>query len=205
MNRSLLLGVLALSLSSAAVAADKKKPPEPDSAVDAFFDAPATPKKSSMDALQDAAKGVATTEKKGLQAKDAVINDEIVVKVYSAFAAEKIVMDKKLGCQPARGMTKLTFFTFDEVPSEGVPMSLCINLESKAGREVAMTISIVDPRNSRVVKAEDIVDFRNKNGRVDHVVDFPAPFFKLAGPYQYLVEMDGKEVARLPLFDVRVE
>jgi hypothetical protein len=194
-----------VSLSSSAMAPDKKKPAQPHSAVDAFFDAPTTPKNSSIDAQQNAPKGVATTEKKGLEAKAAIIADEIVVKVHSAFAAEQIVIDKKLGCQPARGMTKLAFFTFDEVPSEGVPMSLCINLESKAGREVAMTISIVDPRNSRVVKAEDVVDFRNKNGRVDHIVDFPAPFFKLAGPYQYLVEMDGKEVARLPLFDVRVE
>ena len=211
MKRSLLLA-LSVVIAAGAASADeprgkkKKDAPAADSAVDAFFGSePTTPKKSSLDALQDASKGVAATEKKGLQAKDAVVDDDTNITVHGAFAAEKIIIDKKIGCQPAKGLTKLSYFAFDEVPSEGVPMAVCITLSSKAGREMAMTISIVDPRKSRVAKAESVVDFRGRPGKVDHIVDFSAPYFKIAGPYKYVVEMDGKEVARLPLFDVRVE
>ncbi len=209
MVRSLLLTLAVLIAAQAAFAEDKgKKPATPapaDSAVDAFFDTPTTPKKSNLDALKSAAEGVAATEKKGLEAKDAVVQNDTKITLHAVFAAEKIVNDKKLGCQPAKNMTKLTFFTFDEVPSEGVPIEVCLTLSSKAGREMAMTISIVDPRNSRVGRAEDVVDFRGRAGKVDHIIDFPAPFFKVAGVYHYLVEVDGKEVARLPLFEVRVE
>jgi len=207
MNRPLLFAlsvVIAAAAAHAEAPKDKKKG-APDKAVDAFFDEPATPKKSSLDALQDATKGVAASEKKGLQAKDAVVDDDARITIHGAFAAEKIVIDKKLGCQPQRGLTKLSYFAFDEVPAEGVPMAVCITLSSAAGREMAMTISIVDPRKSRVAKAESVVDFRGRGTKVDHIVDFAAPFFKIAGPYQYVVEMDGKEIARLPLFDVRVE
>ena len=207
--RSLLL-TMSVVVAAAAVHAeepkDKKKKAAPDGAVDAFFGSePTTPKKSSLDALQDASRGVAATEKKGLQAKDAVVGDNAKITIHGAFAAEKIVIDKKLGCQPQRGLTKLSYFAFDEIPAEGVPMAVCITLSSSAGREMAMTISIVDPRKSRVAKAESIVDFRGRGTKVDHIVDFSAPFFKIAGTYQYVVEMDGKEIARLPIFDVRVE
>ena len=77
--------------------------------------------------------------------------------------------------------------------------------QSESAPADVLSVAIVDPRNARVVKAEDVVDFAGRTGRVDHVLDFPAPVFKVAGPYQYLIEMDGKEVARLPIFDVRVE
>ena len=149
---------------------------------------------------------MAHTKKKGLAPKTAVVDDEAKVQFYSAFAAEKIVIDKKLGCQVAgRDKKKLTYFAFDEVPAEGVPFSVCLTMQSKAGREMAMSVAIVDPRNARVVKAEDVVDFRGRTQRMDHILDFPAPIFKLVGPYQYVVELDGKEVARLPIFDVKID
>jgi len=198
----------ALTLMAASARADDKKPKsdKKDSAVDAFFDEPTTPKKNAMDALQKAAGDVAQKEKKELAPKTAVIDDEAKVQFFQVFAAEKMVMDKKLGCQPAgRDKKKLTFFAFDEVPAEGVPMSVCLTMQSKSGRQMAISVAIVDPRNARVAKAEDVVDFSGRAGRIDHVLDFPAPVFKVVGPYQYLVEMDGKEVARLPIFDVRIE
>ena len=146
------------------------------------------------------------TEKKDLAPKAAVVDDDAKVQFFQVFAAEKMVIDKKLGCQPAgRDKKKLTFFSFDEVPAEGVPMSVCVTMQSKSGREMAISVAIVDPRNARVARADDVVDFRSRAGRIDHVLDFPAPIFKVAGPYLYLIEMDGKEVARLPIFDVRVE
>lgn len=210
MVRSLLLTLAVVVAAQTAHADDKKAPAKPaapaDSAVDAFFGDTSSAKKNNLDALKSAAEGVAVSGKKGLEAKAAVIDEDTKVNVHAAFAAEKIVIDKKMGCQPAKNMKKITFFAFDEVPSEGVPIEVCITLSSKAGREMALSVSIVDPRNSRVVRVnDDVIDFRGRTGKVDHIIDFPAPFFKVAGPYQYLVEMDGKEVARLPLFDVRVE
>jgi hypothetical protein len=209
--------VAACALSFAAHADDKDPPKKDgagakedakgDSAVDAFFDDPGTvKKKSNLDALHEAAKDMAHTKKKGLAPKAAVVDDEAKVQFFSAFAAQKIVIDKKLGCQVAgRDKKKLTYFAFDEVPAEGVPFSVCLTMQSKAGREMAMSVSIVDPRNSRVVKAEDVVDFRGRTQRMDHILDFPAPVFKLVGPYQYVVELDGKEVARLPIFEVKID
>jgi hypothetical protein len=209
LHRLLRLGVLGLgvTLATSAAADDKgKKGKKPDAAVDAFFDEPTTPKKSSLDALTEASKGVVNKEQKTLAPKTTTIDDEAKIQFFSVFAAERIVMDKKLGCQPAGPeKKKLTYFSFDEVPAEGVPMSVCLTMQSKVGRSMAISVAIVDPRNARVVKAEDVVDFAGRTGRVDHVLDFPAPVFKVAGPYQYLIEMDGKEVARLPIFDVRVE
>jgi hypothetical protein len=198
---------LSLCLAGSAMADDKgTKDKKPDAAVDAFFDEPTTPKKSSLDALTEASKAVVVKEQKSLAPKSTTVDDEAKIQFFSVFAAEKIVMDKKLGCQPAgRDKKKLTYFSFSEVPAEGVPLSVCLTMQSKVGRSMAISVAIVDPRNARVVKAEDVVDFSGRTGRIDHVLDFPAPIFKLAGPYQYLVEMDGKEVARLPIFDVRVE
>lgn len=206
----LVIAASVLVVAGAASADDKKdgkKDSKSDSAVDAFFDAPSDTKKSSgIDALEAAANGVAHSKKKGLAPKTAVVDDEAKVQFYSVFVAEKIVIDKKLGCQVAgRDKKKLTFFAFDEVPAEGVPFSVCLTMQSKAGREMAMSVSIVDPRNSRVAKAEDVVDFRGRTQRLDHILDFPAPVFKLVGPYQYVIELDGKEVARLPIFDVKIE
>ena len=209
-NRPLGVAMMALALTLAAASAradDKQsKSSKKDSAVDAFFDEPTTPKKNAMDALQKAASDVVHTEKKDLAPKAAVVDDDAKVQFFQVFAAEKMVIDKKLGCQPAgRDKKKLTFFSFDEVPAEGVPMSVCVTMQSKSGREMAISVAIVDPRNARVARADDVVDFRSRAGRIDHVLDFPAPIFKVAGPYLYLIEMDGKEVARLPIFDVRVE
>ena len=209
-NRPLGVAMVAVALTLAAASANaddkQSKSTKKDSAVDAFFDEPTTPKKNAMDALQKAAGDVVRTEKKDLAPKAAVVDDDAKVQFFQVFAAEKMVIDKKLGCQPAgRDKKKLTFFSFDEVPAEGVPMSVCVTMQSKSGREMAISVAIVDPRNARVARADDVVDFRSRAGRIDHVLDFPAPIFKVAGPYLYLIEMDGKEVARLPIFDVRVE
>lgn len=201
------LFALLFALPSAADDKDtkKKKPAAADASVDAFFDAPTTPK-SSMDALNKATEGMAHKEKKdGIAPKVAESNEDAPVNLHAAFAAQKIVMDKKLGCQPGgKDKKKLTFFTFDDLPQAGVPIEVCVTVSSKAGREMSMSVAIVDPRNARIVKAEDVIDFRARTSRMDHVLEFPAPMFKVAGQYFYVVELDGKEVGRLPLFEVKV-
>ncbi|MDP2339332.1 MAG: hypothetical protein Q8O67_00120 [Deltaproteobacteria bacterium] len=201
-----LVVVMAALVALPALAADKKKP-KADADVDAFFDPPKDSKKAtSLDDLNKASSGMGTKEKKdGMAPKGGVVDDEAPVNLHAVFAAQKIVMDKKLGCQPAgRDKKKLTFFTFDELPQAGVPFDVCVTVSSKVGREMSMSVAVIDARNARVVKAEDVIDFRGRAGRMDHVLEFPAPMFKMAGPYQYLIELDGKEVGRLPLFEVKV-
>lgn len=187
--------------------ADDKKDKKADASVDAFFDDPKPKTKpTSMDDLNKASAGMANKEKKdGMAPKTAESNEDAPVNLHAVFAAQKIVMDKKLGCQPGgRDKKKLTFFTFDELPEAGVPLEVCVTISSKAGREMSMSVAIVDPRNARVVKAEDVIDFRGRTTRMDHVLEFPAPLFKVPGQYNYVVELDGKEVGRLPLFEVKV-
>lgn len=192
---------------NAAAADDTAAPPKkPDPAVDAFFDTPPTPKKSSLDALTKATKDVVSREEKVLEPKTTAIADDVVVKVVSVFAAEKIVIDKKLGCQPAGpDKKKVTYVVADEFPYEGVPLSVCVSMQSAVGRTVTFSVAIIDARRTRIAKAEGVVDFTGRADRVDFVSDFAGPIFRMAGPHQYVIEVDGKEVARLPLFDVRVE
>lgn len=208
MIRSLLALAAAVALvATPSLADDKdKKKPKADASVDAFFDTPKTTTSTSMDALNKATAGVANkATKDGMAPKVADSNEEAGVTLYGAFAAQKIVMDKKLGCQPGgKDKKKLTFFDFDDLPQAGVPFEVCLTLASKAGREMSMSVAIVDPRNARIVKAEDVVDFRGRSTRMDHVLEFPAPLFKVAGAYSYVVELDGKEVGRLPLFEVKI-
>jgi len=128
------------------------------------------------------------------------------VQLLKVFAAERINQDKKLGCQPGgRDKKKLVDWTFDEVPAKAnVGFEVCLTLTSKAGREMNMNVAIVDARNQRVAKASDVIDFRSRP-KIDHVLEFPPPVFKGAGQHFYVVDLDGKEVGRLPLFVVNLE
>jgi hypothetical protein len=208
MNRVLPAVVAALALvAGPALADDKKAKPKADADVDAFFsDTPAT-KKSTVEDLTKASAGVAhKSPTAGMAPKAAEVNDDAPVQLHAVFAAQKIVMDKKLGCQPGgKDKKKVTFWTFDDLPETGVPFEVCVTLSSKAGREMSMSVSIVDPRNARIVRGEDVIDFRGRTTRMDHVLEFPAPQFKVAGQYAYVVELDGKEVGRLPIFEVKIE
>ena len=206
--RSFLIIIAATVLASASVAAaeDEKPKTTDDGKFDNLFDAPS--KGSSMDALHKAASEVGVKESKAgdLAPKAAAADEEAPVKLHSVFAAEKIVMDKKLGCQaggPAK--KKVVEWTFNGLPVQAVPFDVCLTLSSKAGREMSMSVAVVDARNNRLVKAEDVVDFRGRGGRVDHVLGFPAPTFKTPGQHFYVIELDGKEAGRLPIFNVKVD
>lgn len=196
---------LVVGLMAQPAAAGEKKAKKEDVSVDSFFGAPLE-KKSGDDDLKKAAAGLGAKDKvDALAPKTGSVDDEAEVKLHAVFAAEVIVIDKKLGCQPGgKRRERVTYWAFDDLPETGVPFQVCLNLSSKAGRQMSMTVSIVDPRNSRIVRSDDVIDFSGRTGRIDHVIEFPSTTFKTPGPYQYLVEMDGKEVGRLPIFEVRV-
>ena len=200
-----LIVVMALTLCASSSAEEKKKAPPPANNFDDLFGAP--PPKTNLDAMKKATDGMgAKTSADGLAAKVGTIeNGDAAVQLLNVFAAEHINQDKKLGCQPAgRDKKRVVEWSFDELPQKGQPFEVCLTLASKAGREMNMSIAIVDARNQRVAKAEDVIDFRGRS-KVDHVLEYPAPMFKLPGQYFYVVDLDGKEAGRMPIFTVKVE
>lgn len=198
---ALALAFVLVSLPS--LAEDKKKK---DPNFDDLFGAPPAKGSGNLDAMKKATEGVTTkTGSTGLQSKVGTIDNEAGVQLLNAFAAEVITQDKKLGCQAGgRDKKKIGFWSFDETPAKGSPFEVCLTLASKSGREMNMSVQIVDSRNQRVAKAEDVIDFRGRP-KIDHVLAYPAPLFKLPGQYFYVVDLDGKEAGRLPLFVVNVE
>lgn len=183
---------------------DKKKGADPGN-FDDLFGAP--PPKNNLEEMKKATEGVGNkTGSGGLAPKEDEIDPNASVQLLKVFAAEKIHQDKKLGCQPGgRDKKKLVDWTFDEVPAKAnVGFEVCLTLASKAGREMNMNVSIVDARNQRIAKASDVIDFRGRP-KIDHVLEYPPPVFKNAGQHFYVVDLDGKEVGRLPLFVVSLE
>jgi hypothetical protein len=195
--RALLLSVIVLAVP--AVADDKGKSKDQAQNFDDLFGAP--PPKANLDAMKKATEGMnSASGGDGLAPKVGTIDNEASVLLLSVFAAEVITQDKKLGCQPGgRDKKRVVEWTFDEVPAKGLPFEVCLTMASKAGREMNMSVAIVDARNQRVARAEDVIDFRGRP-KLDHVIAYPAPLFKLAGPHFYVVDLDGKEVGRLPIF-----
>lgn len=192
-----------LLLALPALGEEKKKK---DPNFDDLFGAPPAKGSGSLDAMKKATEGVntKTSSGTGLDAKVGTIDNEAGVQLLNVFAAEVVTQDKKLGCQAGgRDKKKIAYWTFDETPAKGAPFEVCLTLASKAGREMNMSVAIVDTRNQRVAKAEDVIDFRGRP-KIDHVLAYPAPNFKLPGQYFYVVDLDGKEVGRLPIFVVNV-
>jgi hypothetical protein len=190
----------ALSLVASSAAADGKKA-EPS--VDDLFGTP--PASSSIDKLKKAAdKDKSATNGNALAPKETSIDEAATVILHAAFAAEKIAIDKKLGCQPVgKNKKKILEWTFNEVPQTGVPFSVCLTIQSKIGRQMTMSVAVVDPRNNKIVRGEDTIDFSGRAMKIDHILDYPVPMFSIPGEYTYVVTLDGKEVGRLPLFVVK--
>jgi hypothetical protein len=204
MRRVSLLLAAAL-VAAPALADDKKKSKDQGNFDDLFGAPPAAP--SGVDAMKKATEGVgAKTVGDGLAPKVGSVDNDAGVTFLNVFAAEKIITDKKLGCQPGgRSKTKVSNWSFDEIPAKANQgFEVCLTMHSKAGREMNMSVAIVDTRNQKVAKAEDVVDFRGRV-KIDHVLEYPAPLFKSAGQYFYVIDLDGKEVARMPLFAVKLD
>ena len=204
--------VIALVLTAAlfslpALADDKKKPPPANNGgnFDDLFGKPAAP--SGLDAMKKATDGMGakTSKDSSLGAKLNDVSDDTSVVLLNVFAAEKITTDKVKGCQPGgASKKKVVEWDFNEVPAKGKNFEVCLTMSSKAGREMNMHIAIVDTRNVRVANADDVVDFRGRS-KIDHVLEYPAPTFKQAGQYFYVVDLDGKEVGRMPIFVVKID
>jgi hypothetical protein len=198
--------VIALAVAATPALAEDKKKKDSGVNIDDLFGAPPA-KGGNLDAMKKATEGMGNkTGATGLAPKVDAVDSDAGVTFTNVFAAEKINEDKKLGCQPAgRDKKKVVEWTFDEVPAKAAQgFEVCLTMTSKAGREMNMSVSIVDSRNQKVAKAEDVVDFRGRT-KIDHVLEYPAPTFKMVGPYFYVVDLDGKEAGRLPLFVVKVD
>lgn len=199
-----LLAALMVTSAAAEEKKDKKKGADPGN-FDDLFGTP--PPKNNLDEMKKATEGVGNKAGSGgLAPKEDAADPNAGVQLLKVFAAEKITQDKKLGCQPGgRDKKKIVDWTFDEVPAKAnVGFEVCLTLASAAGREMNMNVAIVDSRNQRVAKASDVIDFRGRP-KIDHVLEYPAPVFKNAGQHFYVVDLDGKEVGRLPIFVVNLE
>lgn len=199
-----LLAALMVTSAAAEEKKDKGKGADPGN-FDDLFGTP--PPKNNLDEMKKATEGVGNkTGSGGLAPKEDAADPNAGVQLLKVFAAEKITQDKKLGCQPGgRDKKKIADWTFDEVPAKAnVGFEVCLTLASAAGREMNMNVAIVDSRNQRVAKASDVIDFRGRP-KIDHVLEYPAPVFKNAGQHFYVVDLDGKEVGRLPIFVVNLE
>lgn len=208
MNR-LVVSSLVVALAAGSAFAQDKKKKKSDAKVDALFGDTGPSKPSAMDDLKKATDGMSASGKtdQGIAPKANVVDENAPIQVIKAFAAAKIVSDPKLGCQPAgrpgsQEKQKLVEFLYDEVPVKGPAFEVCVTLNSKAGREVRMSVAVVDPRGAKIAKAEDVVSFANAQ-RLDHVLEFPAVTFKNAGQHFYVVDIEGKEAGRVPLFMVK--
>jgi hypothetical protein len=200
--RSTILSVFcALALCLPAAAQDKDKGGGFD---DLFGDSLSGAKKGGMDDLKDAASGAGAKKRgSGLVPKGRSSAGESGVQFLEAFIAERIVITKKEGCIPAgRGRVKLKYFEFNELPQASPPVSICLKMSSRMGREVKLDLTIVNARKQRVARASSVVSFTGVR-RQDHVLDFPAMNFQNHGEYFVMVDIDGKHAAKLPLFNVR--
>jgi hypothetical protein len=197
------LGV-AFLFAGAANADDKKKKDDKGATNfdDLFGSAPQKP--SSLDAMKKASDGVGakTGSNNGLAAKTGTVDDNAAVTLMNVFAAEHILHDDKKGCQ-SKDKIKIAEWTFDDTPARGKPFEVCLTVASQIGREVRIDTAVVDSRNGRIATGSgDMLNFSGHT-KVDSILAFPAPMFNMPGQYFYVVDVDGKEAGRLPLFVVK--
>lgn len=192
----------ALALASTAGADEKKKGDDPFA--DLFGDSLKSDKKQEdLKAVTGQVK--ADTSTGGLKVKEVESKGGDKIELVRVFAAQKIRIHPKRGCEPAdRQKTRVRELTFNEVPITGPAYAVCLTMRSGLSRPVRMTTFIVDPRKKKIGRAETSIDFRGKP-QVDHVMEFPALRYDLPGKYEYWVEVEGKKVGGLYLLDVIVD
>jgi hypothetical protein len=156
--------------------------------------------------LRDITKGIG--EKKaatGLTPKADAVDENAKVELARVFAAKRIRIHKDRGCEPADAeRTRISDITVDALPARVQAFSVCLTLNSRAGREMRVATAVVDAKNRKVARAESVVSFRGKPV-IDHVMEFPPVELKESGTYSYAIDVEGKEAGRLPLFLVKVE
>lgn len=177
--------------------------PARDPALDALFGDALKPS-GDLGELKKATEGLeGGTDADGLRPKTEILDLDAKVSFLEAFAAKRIVLSRKEGCIPAGyERKKVTFIEVLELPAKTPAFSLCLKMRSKVGRPMRLTAAIVDVRNRRVAKAEGVADFTGKP-RLDYIFDFSPVGLTLPGPYQVVVDLEGKPAARLALFEVK--
>ncbi len=172
---------------------------------DLFGDSLSGSKKNRMDDLEEAAGNVkAGGHSDALLPKAKSNTGTGGVDFLDQFVAERIQVTKKEGCIPAEpDRIRLTYLEYYEVPAKSPKLSLCLKMSSRVNRQVRITATIVNPRLKRVARAESVVSFAGTQ-RADHVLDYPEMNLDMTGKYLLMVDIDGKPVAKLPLFDVRL-
>lgn len=196
-------GATALSVSTAVLAADKKKT-EKDEASD-FLNSlgPADTKGPGMSDLQNATKNVGPSSQgasEDLKVKTAEIKGDGKVKVVKAFASKTIVIQNNKCVARA---PKVEFFDATDFPFHADKFNICTELEGGAGRAMKMSVQITTGRGKIVGNAEnEIADFTGKT-KIDHIIDFEPLTFPESGTYRLMVDIEGERIANIPLFDVR--
>lgn len=200
--RALLASALFVSLPALASPDEKKGG---DAFGDLFGDSLSGAKQNKLGELEQAAGEVKTNAQgDALQPKGKTDTGNEGVEFLDQFVAERVQITKKEGCIPAEPQrVRVTYLEYLEFPAKSPKLSLCLKMSSRVNRQVRLTATIVNPRLKRVGRAESVVSFAGAT-RTDHVLDYPELHLDMAGPYQLLIDIDGKPAAKLPLFDVRV-
>lgn len=205
------IGVFACIFVSAAGMAEEKKNKPPPKSDDPFGDLfggseTAPSDSNALDEIRKASQEIKRGKKESVLApKESELDQEINIALKDVFAAQRIVIHPKRGCEPAgRKKVKITTLTFDTLPAQGPPLVVCLTLESTAGREVRISTSIVGPRRKKISRAESTINFRNLK-KVDHVMEYPPSQISKPGLYEYVVDIEGKTLGRLSLFSVVID
>lgn len=119
------------------------------------------------------------------------------------FAAQRVLLSTQKGCISAlpNGET-IGFVELRKLPDTSQAFAVCMRVKSQIGRWMNLAVAIVDPKNRRVARAKGNIDFSASTER-DHALQFPPVPFRMYGAHHLVLDLDGKEVGRLPLLDVR--
>lgn len=195
-------GATTLSISTLALAADKKKG-EKDEASDFLNALGPAEKGPGMSDLHNATKNVGPSSQgtsEDLKVKTNEVKGDGKVKVVRAFASKSIIVQNNKCVARA---PKVEYFDATDFPFHADKFNICTELEGGAGRAMKMSVQITTGRGKIVGNAEnEIADFTGKT-KIDHIIDFEPLTFPEAGTYRLMVDIEGERVANIPLFDVR--
>ena len=122
-----------------------------------------------------------------------------------AFAADRIYVHPKKGCQAAgRKKKKVGELRYERLPVEGPPLVVCLQLKSNVNRKVSVSLSITDPRRKKVSFARSTLNFTGQES-VEHIMEYPPSVYRNPGQYEYVIDVEGKTIARVPLYKVIID
>ena len=175
-----------------------------DASLDALFgDAlEDTSTKGDFKAAADALKSV-PPESAALSVKSEFQAPDHRAELVHAFAAQRVLLSTQKGCVSSlpKGET-IGFVELRKLPGASQSFAVCLRIKSEIGRPMSMAVALVDSKNRRIARAKGQIDFTQSPQR-DHALQFPSVRFRMYGQHFLVLDLEGKEVGRLPLFDVR--